>query len=307
MGMRYNRFAFPFGIAMMGISCWSAGSAEAGRTGGTALNELTTEETRAGWILLFDGKTTDGWRKDTVGDVPSEWTADQGALTRPGSSSDRYILTRTEYENFELTLDWSIQEYGDGGIFIRAWNDTAGLWNRAPEFQIVDQWRRLDALRPAANTGACAWIYPPLKDVSRPIGEYNQVRLVVHGHHVEHWLNGEKIVVYEVGSKDWVARLKQSKFSNHDRMGVGPKGFIGMQAFTPGVRYRNIKLLPLPPGEPSVIRPLAHGRVRAVGNAWTLILPGEAGPQGAVFLDLRGRMLGRPYRMLPAAPTLMRR
>ena len=271
-----------------------------------APNTLTPEEEKGGWRLLFDGKTSSAWRKDSTMDMNTGWSpAQDGALMR-GGSQNGYIRTREEFENFELRLECAIPKEGDGGVFFRIWDDVGYMFNRGPEFQIQDPFRMSDGWDPLTIAGSCVRLYPANKDVSRPIGEYNDIRLIVRGNHVEHWMNGDSIVSYDIGTKDWINRLNRTAFANKSRFGLGPRGFIGLQALAGSVRYRNIKILPLPPGLPASIL-ISTGRRPRGSGAWILTLPGREVRSGTMILDLQGRVVGPTYRRIAGIPLLHQR
>jgi 3-keto-disaccharide hydrolase len=209
-----------------------------------ALNSLTPAERAQGWRLLFDGKTTTGWRGYKMTAIPPGWQVVLGALTRVASAGD--IVTTEKFANFELTLDWKISGGGNSGIFYRASEDDDAIYWNAPEMQVLDDERNPDGRSRLTAAGADYAIYPAPAGVVKPAGEWNAVRLVVNGNHVEQWLNGEKVVEYEFGSLDWEARVKKSKFAPHPHYGRNTAGYIGLQDHGDWVAYRNIKIRVLP-------------------------------------------------------------
>ena len=210
------------------------------------LNTLRPEERAAGWRLLFDGKTTAGWRGWKMDSLPSGRQVADGALTRVRPAAD--IVTTEKFKNFELTLEWNIAPGGNSGIFYRASehpDDNAIYWS-APEYQILDDARHPDGQSRLTAAGSDYGLYPSPAGVVKPAGEWNTTRLVVNGNHVEHWLNGVKVVEYELGSPDWEAKVKASKFATHPRYGRNAEGYIGLQEHEFRVAYRNIKIRVLP-------------------------------------------------------------
>jgi hypothetical protein len=207
-------------------------------------NTLTAAERSAGWRLLFDGKTTAGWRGFLQDSVPSGWQVVDGALTRVASGGD--ILTRDKFRNFELTLEWNIAPGGNSGIFYRGSEDDNAIYWNAPEMQVLDDAGHVDGKSRLTSAGALYDLYPSPAGIVKPAGQWNQVRLVVKGKHVEHWLNGVKVVEYEFGSPDWTAKVKASKFAAHPHFGRNPTGYIGLQDHGDRVAYRNIKIRVLP-------------------------------------------------------------
>lgn len=249
-----------------------------------APNTLSPGEKEAGWQLLFDGKSMDGWRKDLDPLAPTGWGVNQGAMIRIDGSIST-VRSVPEFDNFELSLEAAIPARGDGGIFIRAWDDSTAMYHRATELQLIDNWRNPDAQDPAGMTGACAWLYPPIKDMSLPEDQFNLIRIVAQGPVVEHWMNGEQILRYEIGTKDWQTRVSRSGFANKDKFGRAPRGYIGFQCLGGNVRYRTIKIRPL--ADPSAILPRSRRpgslrpRLQALGPAFA----------AGAALDLNGRTL----------------
>jgi len=218
---------------------------QAGITSGPAApNTLTAAERSAGWRLLFDGKTTAGWRGFKQDSVPPGWRVVDGALTRVDAASD--IITREKFRNFELTLEWNVAAGGNSGIFYRGSEDDDAIYWNAPEMQVLDDAEHADGKSRLTAAGALYDLYPSPAGVVKPAGQWNQVGIVVKGKHVEHWLNGVKVVEYDLGSPDWQAKLKASKFAGHPHFGRNPTGYIGLQDHGDRVAYRNIKIRVLP-------------------------------------------------------------
>jgi hypothetical protein len=196
------------------------------------------------WRQLFDGATTAGWRGYRKDAMPAGWRVVDGALTRVAPAGD--IVTVEQYGNFELALEWKVAEGGNSGIFYRVSEDGENPWESGPEMQVLDDARHPDGRSPLTSAGAMYGIYPAPRGVVRPAGEWNAVRIVANGPHVEHWLNGVKVVEAELGSPDWEARVKRSKFAAMPHYGRNASGYIGLQDHGDRVAYRNIKLRVLP-------------------------------------------------------------
>lgn len=207
-------------------------------------NTLSAAERAAGWRLLFDGRTTAGWRGWKQATMPSGWQVVDGALTRVKSGSD--IITTQQFKNFELSLEWNITPVGNSGIFYRASeNDDAIYWT-APEMQVLDDARHVDGKSRLTAAGANYGLHPAPAGIVHPAGQWNQVRIIVNGRHVEHWLNGVRVVQYELWSPDWEMRVHGSKFAQHPHYGRNAEGYIGLQDHGDRVAYRNIKIRILP-------------------------------------------------------------
>jgi hypothetical protein len=195
----------------------------------------------ARWISLFDGKTTAGWRGYRQHTVPAGWAVVDGALTRVAQGGD--IVTDREFDDFELELEWKIQPKGNSGIFYRATEETDRIFENATEVQVLDNVLHPDN-KSADAAGANYGCIRPRRRRKAP-GEWNTVRIVAKGAHVEHWLNGKKVVDYEMWSADWKARVAKSKFAQWPTYGLSKKGRIGLQDHGDRVAFRNIRIRPL--------------------------------------------------------------
>lgn len=209
-------------------------------------NTLTPAERTAGWTLLFDGTTTKGWRGFRQQTVPSGWQVIDGALTRAGGGGD--LITVDQFDSFELAIDWQISPGGNSGVMFRVSEDAEETYHTGPEMQVLDNAKHPDGKNPLTAAGSDYGLYAPIKDVTRPVGEWNAARLVVNGNHVEHWLNGTKLLEYTLGSPEWTKLVAASKFNEWPKYGKVPKGHLALQDHGNRVAYRNIKIRPLTPG-----------------------------------------------------------
>ena len=215
-------------------------------------NTLTEDEKKAGWKLLFDGRTTEGWRGYKKDAMPPGWKAVDGVLVRvsggaggKGAGGGDDIVTVDDYENFELSLEWKIAPGGNAGILYRVAEQAATSWHESPEMQVLDN-AKFPTRDKRQLAGACYDLYAPSKDLTKPAGEWNRVKLVVDGARVEHWMNGEKIVEYEIGSDDWNQKVAASKFKDKPTFAKATKGKICIQDHSDRGEYRNIKVRVLP-------------------------------------------------------------
>jgi hypothetical protein len=205
-------------------------------------NMLTADEKAAGWRLLFDGTTLNGWRGFKA-PAPAGWAAADGALVRTGPGGD--LMTADQFGDFELQLEWKVGPAGNSGIMFRVTADTKFPYETGPEVQVLDNSRHKDGAVPATSAGSNYALHAPVRDVTRPVGEWNAVRLIVRGAHVEHWLNGVKLLEYELWSPDWEARVKASKFATMPGYGRATRGHLVLQDHNDPVWYRNIRVRPL--------------------------------------------------------------
>ncbi|MFH1747649.1 MAG: family 16 glycoside hydrolase [Planctomycetota bacterium] len=205
-----------------------------------ARNVLSDEEQAAGWKLLFDGKTTQGWRGYRKESCPPGWQVKDGCLVRMGPGGD--IITDEQFDNFELALEWRICAGGNSGIFYRVNEELDWPFFTGPEMQVLDNAEHADGGNPKTSAGSNYGLYAPVRDVTQPVGLFNKVRIVVNGAHVEHWLNDEKIVEYELWSDEWKELIAGSKFTAWPKYGLMKKGHIVLQDHGDQVWYRNIKI-----------------------------------------------------------------
>jgi len=223
-------------VAGVLLGALAAGGTSAAQS---TMNTINAKERAEGWRLLFDGQTTAGWRGFRQPTLPAGWQAIDGELTRVGEAGD--IVTVDEFDDFELTLEWKLSPNGNSGLFYRVTEDDDVMWHTAPEYQIIDNAYK-EPLKPVQYTGANYDLHPPSRDVTKPIGTWNQTRLLVRGAHVEHWLNDVKVVEYELWTPDWERRVRQSKFKDYATYGRARRGHIGLQDHGDRAAYRNIKI-----------------------------------------------------------------
>jgi len=221
----------------------AAGAASVAKQG--TPNMLTSAERAGGWRLLFDGTTTKGWRGYKSDAVPNGWRAESGTLMKSGSVGD--ILSADQFANFELTIDWKIVKGGNAGIFYRGTEEYDHIYWSAPEYQLLDDANAPDGRSRLTSAAAAYALYPSPAGIVKPAGQWNSTRIVVNGAHVEHWLNGQKVVQYELWSPDWEAKVKASKIKDWPNYGRAKSGYLAIQGDHDGaLALRNIKLRTLP-------------------------------------------------------------
>jgi len=221
-------------------------------------NTLTTEEVEAGWELLFDGKSADQWRGYNKPDFPQNgWKVEDGLLIvekpAPGEKGGGDLITRKQYQNYELSLDFMITDSANSGIiYLAVENEGDLIWHSGPEYQILDDQnyksRAGDRDVSRQLTAANYDLQAPPQDYAKPVGEWNTARIVVNNGHVEHWLNGHKTVEYQINSEEWNELVAGSKFAEHPQYGQASIGHIGLQDHGHKVWFRNIKIRELPGG-----------------------------------------------------------
>lgn len=218
-----------------------------------AENKLTDQEAAEGWVLLFDGKTLNGWRDfkgDTV--ITAPWKAEKGTLTSLGSGSDStgYIVTQKQYENFIVTFDWKISDKGNSGFLYHVVErpEFKVPYVTGPEYQLIDDEgfpEKIEEWQKAAADYAM-YVCNPSKKVLNKTGKWNTSKIVFDNGHVEHWLNGQKVLEFEAWSDDWFKRKGSGKWDNAPEYGLARSGHFAVQDHGSRVWFRNMKIKELP-------------------------------------------------------------
>ena len=204
-------------------------------------NSLTAAERTAGWRLLFDGTTLDSWRGYRQASVPGGWRVVNGTIAKDQPVPD--IVSKDEFGDFDLQIEWRISEAGNAGIFYRGSEEFDKIYWTAPEYQLLDDIKAADNKSRLTCAGAAYGLYPSPPGHLSPVGEWNLTRIVARGAHVEHWLNGFKLLEYELWSPDWEAKVQASKFREWPKYGRLKRGHIAMQGDHSGtLSFRSIKI-----------------------------------------------------------------
>jgi hypothetical protein len=220
-------------------------------------NTLTKKEAAEGWVLLFDGETTNGWRNYNSTDPNTAWHVVDGCLQAKGSGDDAtgYIVTEKEYENFILSWDWKLSKGGNSGMIYHVVESPrfSVPYVTGPEYQLIDVegWEEANAptkLEEWQKLGVDYAMHLPDQSKMKvnPQGEWNNSMIVFDNGHVEHWLNGEKIVEFEAWTDDWFARKASGKWGHATEYGLASKGVICLQDHGYPASFRNIKIKELP-------------------------------------------------------------
>ncbi len=215
------------------------------------INTLTDQEKADGWQLLFDGKTFDGWHNYNHEGVRPGWQVKDGSLccVDPHEAGD--IITSNKFDWFELQLDYNNSEGGNSGIMSHVVENPRwpAMWISGPEFQLEDNEKAADPVR-------CGWLYaiyqPPIDpatgktlDATKPVGQWNHIRLLVTPQKCEHDINGVKYFEYVLHSEDFNNRVAHSKFGHMPPYAKSDIGCIGLQGDHGAVSFRNIKIRPI--------------------------------------------------------------
>ena len=207
-------------------------------------NSLTAEEKKAGWHLLFDGKTTSGWRSYGKNQFPSKgWVIEGETLHKQKGVRQGDIMTTGTFEDFEFSWEWKLNKKGNNGVkyfIIKERKATVGH-----EYQMIDDSVVKD---PYSSCASFYLVVPPRKDKPmKPMGEWNRSKIRVQGNHVIHWLNGMKVVEYDCGTPEILERVKKTKFKKWPGFGNKVRGHILLTDHSDPCWYRNIKIRELEP------------------------------------------------------------
>ena len=212
------------------------------------LNTLTEQEEAEGWVLLFDGESTDGWRGYGRDAFPEAgWTIEDGVLRVIGGERPGDIIYDEKFQNFRLSLEWKVSEAGNSGIFYLAQElEDRPIWHSAPEMQILDNENHPDAERGVDGNRKAGSLYdliPADPQNTNPAGEWNHAEVLVYRGTVVHFQNGEQVLEYQLGTPAWDEMIANSKFAEIDDVfGKYEPGYIGLQDHNDDVWFRNIKI-----------------------------------------------------------------
>ena len=209
-------------------------------------NTLSKQEKKEGWKLLFDGTTTNGWRIYQNKKV-DDWDVKNGELycKVEGVSKRADLITNDKYENFELQIDWKIAPKENGGIIYMVTEDNGATYESGPEYQLIDDEGYPEKIKDVQLSGANYDMNPPTTKVVKPVGEFNHTKIVINKGHVEHWLNGARVLAFELDSDEVKEAVAKSKFKNTPGFPAKIKGHILLTDHRDEASFRNIKIRPL--------------------------------------------------------------
>ena len=206
-------------------------------------NTLTVAEQAAGWKLLFDGRTTAGWRSFKKPTFPDKgWIVENGVLKKLAGVRGGDLVTAETFNDFELSWEWRLAARGNNGVKYFITEERASAIGH--EYQMIDDARVGD---PKGSTASFYDVLPPRPGKPPPrIGAWNTSRILVQGNHVEHWLNGDKVLEYELGSPEVLAAVARSKFKEVKGFGTKCRGHVLLTDHNDEAWFRNLKLRELP-------------------------------------------------------------
>lgn len=194
-----------------------------------------------GWRPLLLADSAPAWRGWTSEGLPAGWRIEHGVLSKHGEAED--LISTAEYADFELEFEWRIGRGGNSGVFYRGTRQYDHIYWSAPEYQLLDDANAPDGANRLTSTAADYALYAAPAGVVKPFGEWNRARIVVRGADVEHWLNGRRVVHYELGSADWRARVAGSKFRQFPAYGKASRGLLGLQGDHQGeLAFRHMRI-----------------------------------------------------------------
>lgn len=209
-------------------------------------NTLSEKEKKEGWVLLFDGTTMNGWRsyknKESEG-----WDVKNGELycKAEGVTKRADLITNNAYENYELQIDWKVSPKKNSGIIYMVTEENGASYESGPEYQLIDDIGYPAKLNDKQLSGGNYDMHSPSAKVAKPAGEFNHTKIVVNKGHVEHWLNGTKVVDYQLWTPEWEQLKANSKWKDVKPYGMSKSGHIALQDHGGGIAFKNIKLKPL--------------------------------------------------------------
>jgi hypothetical protein len=196
---------------------------------------------RGPWRSLLEDNSAPAWRGWKESGFPAGWHVAGGVLSKDGPVDD--LVTQQPYGDFELELEWKIGKAGNSGVFYRGTREYDHIYWSAPEYQLLDDANAEDGKSRLTAAGSDYALYGAPAGVVEPYDHWNKTRIVVKGNRVEHWLNGKKVVEYELKSADWKARVAASKFAKYPDYGLAASGLIGIQGDHPGgLAVRGIRI-----------------------------------------------------------------
>lgn len=205
--------------------------------------EVPRDSPAQAWVVLFDGTSLNAFRGYKQEAMPAKgWEIADGCLHRPAGEGGGDIVTREQYKDFEFRCMWKIAKGGNSGIIYRATEDHTFPWETGFEMQILDDVAHRDGSKPRTRAGSLYDLFPCDEDVVKPAGEWNEARIVARGTHIEHWLNGVKVVDVNTQSREFKDAWKASKWPGMPDFGTRLRGHIALQDHGDEVWFKDIRV-----------------------------------------------------------------
>ena len=236
------------GISLLfaGLTACNSDSSENHTSNNPEAMEEKTVTTKEGYISLFNGENLDGWHGfNKTGEVEN-WKIENGAMVCLGAAPDASggdLVSDREFENFELLWEWKVTKEANSGLMYHVVESDKypAPYETGPEYQMIDDVNFPDALEESQKAGADYGMYPANADKKlMPVGEWNSSKIIFNKGHVEHWLNGEKILEFEAWSDDWNKRKAEGKWKDFPDYGMAKKGRIALQDHGNKVYFKDI-------------------------------------------------------------------
>ncbi|MFD2200353.1 3-keto-disaccharide hydrolase [Shivajiella indica] len=214
-------------------------------------NTLTEDEKSLGWMLLFDGENTDGWRSFNGEAFPDGWTVEDGSLKALGTGGDiggDIVFAPMDFEQFELEFTWKIAPGGNSGVFYHVVEDPKykAPYETGPEYQVIDQLGFEHPLEDWQSIASDYAMYPAdVEGVVKPSGEWNISKIIFTNESASYWLNGKKTLEFVPYSEDWLQRRNSGKWDAFPDYAISKTGLISLQDHGSEAWFKNIKIRPL--------------------------------------------------------------
>ena len=235
-------------LTLLSAACSQSSDSKTAADVETAQTETAASATKGEWIELFDGKSLAGWHGyNKTGEV-SNWTVEDGALVCLGAAKDAHggdIVTDQKFDNFELTWDWKVDKGSNSGVMYHVVEDPKykAPYETGPEYQIIDDIGFPEKLEDWQQAGANYGMQVANeKKKLKPVGEWNSSKIVYNNGHVEHWLNGEKIVEFEDNTPEWNKEKTEGKWKDYPDYATAKSGAIALQDHGNKAYFKNIKI-----------------------------------------------------------------
>ncbi len=222
---------------LLGIFCLGASAAD---------NQLTPQEQADGWQLLFNGQDMTQWRNYQQTGLKPQWQVQQGTMVLTGKGGGD-ILTKNQYQQFELQLEWKIAEAGNSGVFVLVDEHGKSIYSHAPEIQILDNERHADNQLASHRSGSLYDMIAAPASAQKPAGQWNQLRIRLQQQQLTVWQNQQQTADIQINGPEWQQLLANSKFANWPGFAKAGRGHIGLQDHGDQVWFKNIKIRELKP------------------------------------------------------------